>query len=34
MKYPDNADLIVAYSKNRVIVRDGLIPWNIEGEKK
>ena len=34
MKYPDNADLIVAYSKNRVIGRDGLIPWNIEGEKK
>ena len=34
MKYPDNADLIVAYSKNRVIGRDGLIPWTIEGEKK
>ena len=26
--------LIVAYSKNRVIGRDGRIPWDIEGEKK
>lgn len=25
--------LIVAYAKNRVIGKDGKIPWNIEGEK-
>lgn len=26
--------LIVAFSKNRVIGKDGKIPWNIDGEKK
>lgn len=26
--------LIVAFSKNRVIGKDGVIPWNIDGEKK
>lgn len=26
--------LIVAFAKNRVIGKDGKIPWNIEGEKK
>lgn len=26
--------LVVAYAKNRVIGKDGRIPWNIEGEKK
>ncbi|MEE0970158.1 MAG: dihydrofolate reductase [Clostridia bacterium] len=26
--------IIVAYSKNRVIGKDGKIPWNIEGEKE
>lgn len=26
--------IIVAYSTNRVIGKDGTIPWNIEGEKK
>lgn len=26
--------LIAAYTKNRVIGRDGKIPWNLEGEQK
>ena len=26
--------LIVAYAKNRVIGRDGQIPWKIKGEQK
>ena len=26
--------LIVAFSNNRVIGKDGVIPWNIDGEKK